>query len=187
MARSSNYMFNNLTGLGEDQCFLSQTEIQNKGFFNYNVNTVQDSKPMDPTVDLALSNGMNYLGGKNTTGVEGSNIEQSNKVLFGKGTHAHSKLSLRERNYPTIPYLGRGESNVDVESKLLHGEDHFENKKSLNPLSEECYLQYSNTPLIKDIEDKITNPEYLVEGSHNNWIRGGLPSRELNRDNKINK
>tara|TARA_B100001287_G_scaffold273730_1_gene277753 strand:+ start:750 stop:1307 length:558 start_codon:yes stop_codon:yes gene_type:complete len=185
MAKSSNYMFNNLTGLGEDQCYLSQTEIQNNGFFNYTV--ANNNRNMDPTVDLALSNGMNYLGGRNTTGVEGTNVEQSNKVLFGKGTHPHSKLSLRERSYKSVPYLGRGSGNVDVESTLMHGEEHFENKKSLNPLSEESYLQYSNTPLIKDIEEKITNPAYLVEGSHNGWIRGGLPSRELNRDNKINK
>lgn len=186
MANNSNYMFNKLTGLGEDGCYLSQTEIQNNGFFNYNV--FRNNTNIDHSTDLALSNGMNYTGGKNTTGTEGSRVDQSKNLLLGtKGTHPHNKLSLRERNYLSIPYLGRGSGNVDVENNLMHGEDHCENKKSLFPMSEESYLQYSNTPLIKEIEDKITNPQYLVEGSHNGWIRGGLPSRELNRDKKVNK
>jgi len=176
-------MFNKFTGLGEDKCYLSQTEIQNKGFSEYTTST--PSRSIDSTMDLALSSGMNYIGGKNSVGIEGSTIEQSNNLLLGsKGTHPHNKLSLRERSYLTVPYLGRGESNVDAESTLMHGEDHCENKKSLFPMSEESYLQYSNTPLIQDIEEKITNPKYLVEGSHNGWIRGGLPSRELNRDNQ---
>ena len=36
MASSSNYMFNNLSGLGDDKCYLSQTEIQNKSYEAYN-------------------------------------------------------------------------------------------------------------------------------------------------------
>jgi hypothetical protein len=185
MANNSDYMFNKLAGLGEDSCYLSQTEIQNSNTLKYNVHTAGNS--IDPAMDLALSNGMNYTGGKNITGLEGSNVEQSNRLLLGsRGTHPHNKLSLRERDYLTVPYLGRGESNVDAENILMLGEAHTENKKSLFPVSEECYGQYCNTPLIKEIEDKITNPEYLVEGTHNNWIRGGLPSRELNRDSQSN-
>lgn len=186
MTDRSNHMFNRITGLGEDKTYLSQTEIQNKGNLEYT--TFSSGPHMDSTMDLALSNGMNYTGGKNSVGIQGSTVEHSNNLLLGsKGTHPHNKLSLRERSYLTIPYLGRGESNVDAESTLLHGEDHCENKKSLFPVSEESYIKYSNTPLISEIEEKITNPEYLVEGSNNGWIRGGLPSRELNRDTTVNK
>lgn len=186
MANSSNYMFNSLTGLGDDKCFLSQTEIQNKSQFEYNVS--RKGSNMSSSVDLALSNGINYTGGKNTTGLEGSNVDQSNNLLLGaRGTHPQNKLSLRERDFLTIPYLGRGKGNIEVENNLIHGEQHTENKKTLFPMSEESYIQYSNTPLISEIEETITNPEYLVEGSHNGWIRGGLPSRELNRDTNVTK
>ncbi len=186
MASSSNYMFNNLSGLGDDKCYLSQTEIQNKSYEAYNF--TRKGNNMTPTVDLALNNGMNYLGGKNTTGLEGSKVDQSNNLLLGsKGTHPQNKLSLREREYLTVPYLGRGKGNVEVENNLIHGEQHVENKKSLFPVSEQSYLEYSNTPLIDEIEETITNPDYLVEGSHDGWIRGGLPSRELNRDTTTSK
>lgn len=186
MTNTSDYMFNKLTGLGEDQCYLSQTEIQNKGHLDYTI--LGKGHNMDPTLNIALSNGINYTGGKNSTGLEGSYVDQSNKLLLGsKGTHPHNKLALRERQYMTIPYLGKGSSNIDVENTLYLGEEHIENKKSLFPVSEESYIQYSNTPLINEIEEKITNPAYLVEGTHNGWVRGGLPSRELNRDNNVNK
>ena len=36
--------------------------------------------------------------------------------------------------------------------------------------------------LIKEIEEKVTNPKYLVEDADNEWIRGGLPTREMNRE-----
>lgn len=180
---ANNHMFHSLTGLGEDKCYLSQNEIQNKGAFDYHVYAHGNS--MDSSVNLALSNGLNYTGGRNTTGIQGTNVHESNQLLLGsRGTHPHDKLSLRERDYLTIPYLGRGQHEVDVENTLMHGEAHVENKKSLFPASEASYLEYSNTPLIEDIEEKITNPKYLVEGTHNGWIRGGLPSRELNRDKK---
>jgi len=42
---------------------------------------------------------------------------------------------------------------------------------------------YSNTPLLPQLRGTITNPENCVEESANsNFIRGGLPSRELTRD-----
>ena len=34
---------------------------------------------------------------------------------------------------------------------------------------------------------KITNPKYLVEGvADENWVRGGVPSREIARNNNNN-
>ena len=116
MTNTSDYMFNKLTGLGEDQCYLSQTEIQNKGHLDYTI--LGKGHNMDPTLNIALSNGINYTGGKNSTGLEGSYVDQSNKLLLGsKGTHPHNKLALRERQYMTIPYLGKGSSNIDVENR----------------------------------------------------------------------
>lgn len=183
----TSYKFNKSTNLGEDVCYLSQNEIQNKSNYDYNV--YGSSANLDPSMNLALSNqGMIITGGKNITGLQGSKVEQSNKLLLGqKGTHPHDKLSLRQRSYLTVPFLGRGKGNIDAESKLFHGETHCEHKKSEFPDSEKCYIEYSNTPQLPEIEHSISNPDYLVESSGNGWIRGGLPSRELNRDNKVNK
>ena len=49
------------------------------------------------------------------------------------------------------------------------------------------YQSYSNYPLISEIQEKINNPKYLVEGAADpTWIRGGAPSRELARTNNNN-
>ena len=57
------------------------------------------------------------------------------------------------------------------------------NKKSVSKLSEASYIKYYQTPLLKSVHDKITNPANSVEGvASEGWVRGGIPSRELTRD-----
>jgi hypothetical protein len=42
-------------------------------------------------------------------------------------------------------------------------------------------------PLIPSIAATITNPSNLIEGvAANGWIRGGIPSRELERETRYN-
>jgi hypothetical protein len=44
-------------------------------------------------------------------------------------------------------------------------------------------LKYSNTPLLSDIKNRMTDPQYCVESVANeNWIRGGVPTREAAKD-----
>jgi hypothetical protein len=65
---------------------------------------------------------------------------------------------------------------------MMQGET-YTNRKSYNQLSEVSYLSLSNTPLLPSIKSTITNPEFLVEDNSGECERGGLPSRELMRDN----
>jgi hypothetical protein len=90
---------------------------------------------------------------------------------------------LNQRPYATVPYLGRGTTNVVLETQILQGKDLANNRKSANPSSEINYANYSNTPLIPSVQATITNPNNLIESvAAEGWIRGGLPSRELARD-----
>ena len=42
----------------------------------------------------------------------------------------------------------------------------------------------SEAPLIPSLKATVQNPNNLIEGmAANGWIRGGLPTRELTRDN----
>ena len=57
------------------------------------------------------------------------------------------------------------------------------NKKSVNTTSETSHITYRHYPLIPSIHSTVTNPANLVEGvAADGWIRGGLPSRDLTRD-----
>jgi len=96
-------------------------------------------------------------------------------------TNPKARISLYERPFVTVPYLGRGPSRPIEESKLQQG-DFVTNKKSCNTISE---LEYTNqyTPMIPTLKATVSNPNNLVEGvAAKGWIRGGLPSRELVRD-----
>jgi hypothetical protein len=54
-------------------------------------------------------------------------------------------------------------------------------RKSVVPASEVTYE--TDTPLIPSLKATVANPANLVEGvASQGWIRGGLPSRELVRD-----
>ena len=87
-----------------------------------------------------------------------------------------------ERPYGTVPYLGRGKCDPILEAQMQQG-DFANNKKSINPSSEVCYLAYSQTPLIAPLKATISNPANFIENNAaEGWIRGGLPSRELARD-----
>ena len=73
-------------------------------------------------------------------------------------------------------------SNPYLESQLQQG-DYLTNKRSINSLSEQSYMTYSNTPLLPSIAATINNPANLVEGvAADGWVRGGVPSRELSRE-----
>jgi hypothetical protein len=104
-------------------------------------------------------------------------------LLIGTiNTHPKCRISLYERPFKTVPFLGRGSSNPVLESHIQQG-DMVTNKKSINTTTEQSYIPYMNYPLLPSIENSITNPANLVEGvAVDGWIRGGAPSRELQKD-----
>ena len=92
------------------------------------------------------------------------------------------RISLFQRPFATVPFLGRGESNSILESQIQQG-DMVQNRKSINTTAEISYIPYTNYPLLPSIQATVTNPANLVEGvAADGWIRGGLPSRDLTRD-----
>jgi hypothetical protein len=184
MATIKDYVFDKMTRIGNDTCGLSQMNVQNINAGNYMVqNFFSSDCTMARPIEFATSQpGIFYEGG-HQTGAGGCNIDINSKLLNGSiGTHPRCKISLNERPFITVPYLGRGECNPLLESKLIQG-DMTINKRSVNLLSEQCYSSYLNYPLIPSIASTVTNPSNLVEGvASDGWVRGGIPSREMSRE-----
>ena len=66
------------------------------------------------------------------------------------------------------------------ESQLLQGA-YNEDKKSCKTIMEKSIRP--NQDLVPSLKASIQNPANLCEGiAADGWIRGGLPSRELSRD-----
>jgi hypothetical protein len=184
MAYVSNYVFDNISRIGNDNCCVDQRTIQNAGYANYTLQNyfISDCSMKKP-IELATTQpGIFYKGGYNV-GAGGCNIDDSSNLQIGTiQTHPRCHIDLFQRPFATVPYLGRGSVNPIVESQIQQGELNI-NKRSVNNLSEKSYIKYSNTPLLSSVKDRLTNPAYSVEGvASSGWIRGGIPSRELTRD-----
>jgi hypothetical protein len=124
-----------------------------------------------------------YNGGAGVVGVNGCNVESDSDLRIGTiQTNPKCRISLQERPFKTVPFLGRGKSNPLKESKLQQG-TYFADKKSCRQVTEKSF-RTADVDLVPTLKATIQNPNNLVEGVANKgWIRGGLPSRDMSRDN----
>ena len=182
MAKIYNYNFDQMCRIGNDQCDLSQKTLQNSEAANYLLENYRMDCPMSEAVDLATSQpNVNYTG-SHQVGIEGCNIDESSELQFPNFTKHKDKITLEQRQFLTVPFLGRGKVNVDTETELFRS-TYITDKKSDNALSEISHISYRHTPMIPMLEEEIANPaNYVEDSAAEGWIRGGVPTRELTRD-----
>jgi len=185
MAR--NYSFNGMSRIGNDECYIDQTSIQNTATCNYlllNYNLADCT--MSKTTQLATSQPcVNYHGGFNL-GAGGCNVDDSTRLLVGDSKpNPKCKIDLYQRQFLTVPYLGRGSVDPVLETQIQTGQV-ITNKRSVTKLTEKSYLNYNTTPLIPSVKKRIQDSQTIVEqDAAGGWMRGGLPSRELTRDSQF--
>ena len=177
------------TRIGEDEGGLTQDNLFNKTYRDYMLENYYATEcNMRKPIEFATSQvNVNYCaagGAGNQCDLGGCNIDQNSELLLGSlQTHPKCRISLFQRTFLTVPYLGKGPFNPDLESKLQQTDTFSNNKKSVNTMSEISYMPLPNYPLLPAIQNTVTNPSYLVEGvASNGWVRGGIPSREMTRD-----
>ena len=184
MAFITNFTFDNMSRIGNDTCYQDQESMQNISQCNYTLqNYFANDCTMQKPINLATSQPCVFYNGPSSVGSGGCVVDDSSKLLLGGiQTHPKSKIDLFQRPFATVPYLGRGSVDPNLESHLQQGEL-LTNKRTVTNLTEQSYLKYSNTPLLPSVKERITNPAYCVESAASQgWIRGGVPSRDLNRD-----
>lgn len=177
-----NRLFNNLAGLGNDSCDLTNRNKQNMAASSYMLENYAAYNPVNSAINLATNQPNIVVQASVYGGTSGNNIDDSSMLQYSKLTNTGERSIYQERLFNTVPYLGKGPANTPVESQLVLG-DVTENKKSLDPNSEVSHINYAYTPLIPSVEAVVSNPANTVEGvAAEGWIRGGLPSRLLSRD-----
>jgi hypothetical protein len=170
--------FYSVTRIGDDNCGLTQDLLQNNSAVDYMLkNFYAADCTMKKPIEFATSQvDVNFVaagGDGKTCGIGGCNINESNSLAYGAQTHPRCRISLFERPFLTVPYLGKGPFDCELESQLQQSAS-IANKKSVNASSEVSYIPISQTPLIPSIQRTITNPQYLVES----WTRGGESVRK---------
>ena len=187
MASVYDYTFNNITRIGDDKSDLSQRSVQNSNAASYTLDNFRPSCPMGSAIDFATSQPNINFTGSHQVGINGCNIDENSSLLLSNISKPKCKISLLQRPYLTVPFLGKGQGDVILETQMQQG-DFVNNKKSVNPSSEISHINYRHTPMIPTLHATISNPANLIEGvAAEGWIRGGIPSRELTRDKEYSQ
>jgi len=167
--------FYTVTRIGDDNCGLTQDLMQNNSSVDYMLkNFYAADCTMKKPIEFATSQvDVNFVAaggdGKNCA-IGGCNINESNTLLFSVPTHPRARINLLQRPYLTVPYLGRGKFDSQLEAQLQQSAN-VENKKTLNPVVDQSYA--TSYPLLPSIQKTITNPKYLVTP----WPQGGESTR----------
>ena len=110
--------------------------------------------------------------------IDSDSVLRNNPTLDGR---SRCPLRVQSRPFTTVPFMGRGRGNQDLESKLQQSE-FVRTGKECGTVSE-AFLQGQFTPLIPHLETNIQNPKNLIpEVAASGWLRGGIPSRQYVRD-----
>ena len=177
-----NNIFDNISRIGSDNCDLTNKSIQNTKASNYLLENYSAYSPVTSAFNLAMSQPNVFLNGSPSGGINGNSIDDNSTLKLSQISKPKERVVNQERLFSTVPYLGKGPNNVDVESNMITG-DLNNKRKSQDPNSEVSHINYSFYPLLPSIEATINNPANLVEGvAAAGWIRGGVPSRILNRE-----
>lgn len=172
-----------LTRLREDACYLETRNKHTQLPGKYNTSNFHDCQCEAPrTKELSLQHpDINYRDGYGWTSTNGCNIDNdSNFRNANTLTNPRLIQQLHERPYLTVPYMGRGDGNTNVESSLRSSESTFQNRPC-NTLAGNYIDRF--TPQIPCIRDNIQNPKHIIpEDSNADWVRGGQPSRQVIRN-----
>ena len=175
-------LFDNLANIGNDSCDLTNRNKENIEASNYMLENYVVYNPVTNAINLATNQPNINMQASLSGGTPGNNIDDSSMLQFSKLTNSGERSIYQERIFNTVPYLGKGQANIPMETQLVMG-DTSEKKKSIDPNTEVSHINYTYTPLIPSVESTIANPANLVESAAaDGWIRGGIPSRILNRE-----
>ena len=169
---------NRLTHTRDDRCGIDQYFKQSVGPGQCTTtNLVPDAKGVNP---LAVQEYMMYA--REGFGLNNASID-SDSVLRNQPEFKSNRCLVRAQARPflSVPYMGGGRGNPDVESLLLHSEQVREGKEC--GTITEMGFDGVFTPMIPNLKENIQKSDNLItEDASPGWVRGGLPSRAYIRD-----
>jgi len=175
MSTTSNYKFNNVDRIDDDSTTLTQRTLQNDRYSNYTTMNYFSNIANDEPIRFATSQQVIIPDGAMGSGVGGNNVEGESLLLL-KTEHerALGRLNLMERQFVTVPYLGRGSVDPALELRLLEGEPMSE-KKSVSTVTAQSFMGYTMHPSSKEMEEK--SGHRIEESAMKGWVRGGSDTR----------
>jgi hypothetical protein len=104
-----------------------------------------------------------------------------NHPMVTNSPHCPVRARVQARPLATVPYMGRGRGDADLESRLQMSE-FVRAGKECGTISDTFYANQF-TPLIPYVAANVQNPRHLIpEVASPGWVHGGIPSRQWVRD-----
>ena len=177
------YNIQNLTKLQEDKCYKNYKNTVNKNINTYVLRNLKDCECLAPaTQEISLQHpGTFYRDGYGWTSNNGCNIDNDSQLRNSHNLTNMRKINqLYTRPYLTVPYMGRGEGDISKENILRS----FISDNERRPCNVLSGISINNSiPLLSHIKNNIQNPKNIIpEDTDKNWVRGGIPSRDLIRE-----
>jgi hypothetical protein len=173
------YKFYNQDRLGDDSTTESQRSLQNVRYDSYLHSNYFSNMSADEDIQFATSlpavvpNGLSH-----GFGIPGAVVDNESSLVVKKEQERNlGRLQLNERPFVTVPYLGRGSCDPDVESELMQGQA-VGDKKSVSTVMSQSFMGYTMRPADSKLEQRVQDPKFTVEESAlQGWVRGGSDTR----------
>jgi hypothetical protein len=184
--------FNQSSRLGSDVFYHTQDAIENRAYMSHTVNDLYTGQQISRDVQFATQQpGLMINGVTRGMGLGPSSIEQESNLLWkSEGQRPLEKLQLFPRPFLTVPYLGKGSCDPNIESQLMQGES-VRGKKSISTVMEQNFLPLDQYPLEEGKRNDVSSAKNIQELAFDGWVRGGKTSRDteekyLNKRSKPN-
>ena len=157
--------FNQSDRLGSDVFYNTQDAIENRAYVSHTVNDLYTGQQMSRDVMFATQQpGLMVNGVTRGMGLGSSSVEQESNLLWkSEGQRPLEKLQLFPRPFLTVPYLGRGSCDPNIESQLMQGES-VRGKKSSSTVMEQNFLPLDQYPLEEGKRNDVSsaNPRTCI-------------------------
>lgn len=179
MSSFSNFTFNNFDRISNDTTDNTQHNLQNTKFANYSLSSYFSESITNDNIKFATQQPNMMINGTTYgTGLNGDIVDYDSFLNIKKEQERPlDKLSLNQRMFLTIPYLGRGSCDTDAESQLQQGAN-ITDKKSISTVMDKSFLEYTMLPSDSKMNKRVSDFN-VEESALDGWIRGGGTSRNL--------
>lgn len=170
----NDYTFNKMNRLGSENIDNTIQNIQNTKFANYMLSSYFSETLTDDTINFVSNQPTMNISCR---GLNSHIIDTDSNLTINIGQEKPlDKLNLQPRPFLTIPYLGKGNCDPTLESKLLQGENIYE-KKSVSTIMDKNFSSYRTLYPTQSQENTNTVSHKIEESAMENWTRGGSASR----------
>jgi hypothetical protein len=177
----TDYPFNQSGRMGNDVTDTTQRTVQNSAYLDNVLAHFSSDKMSSSHVDFATQYpGVMVSGTNGGTGLGALGVDTESSLLWKTASQRPlEKLQLFPRSFLTVPYLGRGSCDTNLESQLIQGEN-VRGKKSISTVMEQNFLPLDKYPLDSDKRARASEAKYSVEElALDGWVRGGKATRDF--------